>query len=354
MTTNKLQEILTNSAPNAFICYNTEHVLTSLILSYYFQNKNYIYICNRFSGYRQLAKKINNQYRFTEKALAIDDNNLKDKNMPRNPLKKIIRLLFYKKHLRNLFSERLYIKPLKTSDIFLYNDGQFLSQYIVTNFDNLYLLEEGIGNYASIHFSFASILKKLHGIYPPYGRNPRIKNIFVKRPQMLPSSIRHKGSYFNKTRYTKNIPKNIRSKLVKIFLDQTSLQATLKNSALLITQPFSEDLVISEEKKLDIYEEIVDQLSQQFAIYIKPHPREKTDYSFFNSRVEQVFDNIFPIEIINYMQNIHFKIAVTLSSSAISRLNPKIETYELGDILSDDEKYFREIKNNLHNIIDKI
>ena len=350
MEDKKLKNILKSPSPNAFICYNTEHILTSLILSYYHQNQTYIYICNRFSGYRKLTEKINKQFPYIEKAIAIDDNKLKEKNKSKNPFKHLYRLIFYKKYLKQVFGNKPYIKPLYSSDIFMYHDGQFLSQFIVTNFDNLNLIEEGIGNYADIESNFPALLKKLHGIHPPYGRNPRIKNIFVKKPEKLPKAIRTKGCYFDKSKYVQNIPEDLTQLLIHTFLDPGELKTTRGDSVLLITQPFSEDLVIEEFKKKALYSEIVDKLSQNFNIYLKPHPRETTNYSFLESRVERIFQNTFPIEIINYIDEINFDIAVTLSSSSIERLKPQIKTYKLGDILSDDEKYFRRIRKNLKRI----
>jgi len=349
MKTTLLEKKLSNSKPNAFICYNTEHVLTSLILSYYSHDKNYIYICNRFSNYRDITRKINNNFACVRQAMAIDDNKLKEIST-QNIFSQIIKLLFYKKYLKNIFHKKVYIRPLKLSDIFMYNDGQFLSQYIVTHYDNLNLIEEGIGNYANIKLNFASLLKKMHGIYPPYGCNPKIKNIFVKRPQDLPQRVRKKGSYFNKSKYINVIPADLSRLIIKTFLNRKKFKPTLQNSALLITQPFSEDLVIKEEKKKSLYSEIIDKLNQKYRVYIKPHPREKTDYSFLKTKAEEVYDHTFPVEIINYVEEVDFDIAVTLSSSAIERIKPEVKTYKLGDILSDKEKYFKKIKKNLNKI----
>lgn len=47
---------------------------------------------------------------------------------------------------------------------------------------------------------------------------------------------------------------------------------------IIVTQPFSEDDVISEASKLDIYRKILDFINNNDSVVIKPHPREKTDY----------------------------------------------------------------------------
>ncbi|MCF7740419.1 MAG: glycosyltransferase family 52 protein [Candidatus Marinimicrobia bacterium] len=350
MKENKLQQKLNNSSDNAFICYNTEHVLTALLLSYTFPGVHYLYICNRFSSYKELTSRINELFPSIQQAFAIDDNRFKEEHNSINPVKKIIQFLFYKNHLYKIFASDDFIDPLNSSDIFLFHDGQFFSQYIVTHFDNLNMIEEGIGNYAEVKFNFASILKKLHGIYPPFGRNPRIKNIFVQEPDRLPSDIRDKGRKFDKINYCENISDDLAEMLIDIFLNGSTFPSISKNSVLLITQPFSEDLVISEGKKMALYEEIVDTLSKNYEVFIKPHPREKTDYIFLASKVARIFDNTFPLEIINFMDKIHFEKAVTLSSSAIDRLKPGIETIQLGDILEDKPHYFETIRKNLNHI----
>ncbi|HMA61917.1 MAG TPA: glycosyltransferase family 52 [bacterium] len=350
MKENTLQQKLDNSSDNAFICYNTEHILTALLLSYTFPGVHYLYICNRFSSYKDLTFRINEIFPSIKRAFAIDDNRLKKEYNSITPLKKIIQLLFYKEHLNKIFESGDFVEHLKFSDIFLFHDGQFFSQYIVTHFDNLNMIEEGIGNYAKVKFNFASIFKKLHGIYPPYGRNPHIKNIFVREPDRLPADIREKGRKFDKTDYCQNVPDELAELLIDIFMDGNTLPAISKNSVLLITQPFSEDFVISESKKMALYEEIVDTLAKDYEVFIKPHPREETDYSFLASKVGRIFDNTFPLEIINFMDKVHFEKAVTLSSSAIDRLKPGIEAIQLGDILEDEPHYFETIRKNLKRI----
>jgi len=351
MQSSKLEKLLNNERANSFICYNPQHVLISLLLSYHHDDDNFIYICNRYPAYNSLAHKINNNSEFVQKAFGIDDLGLRKKYKSRNIFKKIWKYFFYKRHLNNIFNKRNYVKPFTKSDIFMFHDGQFLSQYILTHHDNIHLIEEGVGNYATQKGDMLSVLKKIHGIYPPFGHNPRIQNIFVENQDRLPKKLRPKGALFNKDRYFRNIPDELSEELIKIFLNQKLLKDLNSNhSALLITQPFSEDYCISEQKKIEIYSEIVQKISQNKRLYIKPHPREKTDYESIASGKVKVLNRNFPIEIINLFDQISFDIVVTLSSSSIDYLYNNNRTYKLGDIPDDDEKYFTNILKNLQKI----
>lgn len=83
--------------------------------------------------------------------------------------------------------------------------------------------------------------------------------------------------------------------------------------SILCPQPFSEDNLISEEEKIEIYKKAFDSIQRNEKIIIKPHPREKTDYTkIFPNAI--VLSNSFPMELAK-VSGIKFAKIYTVSST---------------------------------------
>jgi len=93
----------------------------------------------------------------------------------------------------------------------------------------------------------------------------------------------------------------------------------IPGATLLLTQPLSEDGLISHSKKIALYKH----LKKKYAIgtlYIKAHPREREDYSkVFPDAI--IFEaSKIPFEIYQLKEKFHFKRAVTAYSTAIDAI----------------------------------
>jgi len=92
----------------------------------------------------------------------------------------------------------------------------------------------------------------------------------------------------------------------------------------------SEDNIIEEKEKIGIYKNIIDNYKKDYEIFIKPHPREVTDYKeIFNNII--IFNKYFPLEILNYMEDNQFDLAVTLFSSAIDNITFASQKIKIGN-----------------------
>ncbi|MDD3625985.1 MAG: polysialyltransferase family glycosyltransferase [bacterium] len=252
--------------------------------------------------------------------------------------KKISDEFYSKSDLSKLFNNLSLIKyyerrnqeikslDLNDSEIFIFNDSRILSRYLILKKGNVILLEDGMGNYLKYNYKLRDHLKKLFGIYPPMGRNPKIKKIHVQSPENLPDDIKDKGVSLDIGMILTNIPQEIKEKIFNIFIDEKTFTLlkktdTEKKKILVITQPISEIKLCSEEKKVKLYRDLLTPyLNDENVIFIKPHPYEKTNYSniFGNSII--VIPSGFPIEIFNYDKNITFNIGLTLYSSSLHNL----------------------------------
>ena len=92
-------------------------------------------------------------------------------------------------------------------------------------------------------------------------------------------------------------------------------------SVVILTQPFSEDRVLTEEEKVEMYREQISSIDKS-EIVIKPHPRETTDYNLYFPDTF-VFNKKIPMELLNLL-GIHFSVAYTVSSTSAFNISESI------------------------------
>ena len=277
-------------------------------------------------------------------------------------LSSITEYLFYKRSVKKKMEQKFpllkkiredYSKSLLKVNCYINEDGHNFSRYFIYYFRNIVMLEEGMQIYKAFVRNEAFWLKFLKyrvlGIIRPNGVDERIREIWVQYPEKLPITIRHKGVRIDLSelffkmeesdcldvfKHILGFSGNIMEILREVFAEKEDI-------TLLITQPFSEDKLISEAEKIDIYKKIVQSIelnnSQAGCLIIKPHPRETTDYS-------QIFDNAiiipngFPMEMIRFAwekKDIGISFAVTVDSTAILNIKEfceRIQVYGNCDI----------------------
>lgn len=149
-----------------------------------------------------------------------------------------------------------------------------------------------------------------------YDENNKVKKIYLTDNlcKELPLKIKKKGEIIN----LKNLwdKKTIEEKeyILNVFsVEKNILKKFSKKSIILVTQPLSEDNVITENEKIEIYSKILEKYKNS-SIIIKPHPREITDYSKYFSNC-YIMKEKYPIEILALL-GIKIERIVTLFSGA--------------------------------------
>lgn len=226
-------------------------------------------------------------------------------------------------------------KSLIDVKCYINEDGHNFSRYFIYFFRNIVMLEEGMQIYKEFarHESFLSeLLKyKILGIIKPNGEDKRIREIWVQYPEKLPDVTRDKGVRISLSRLFSLMENSDCIDVFKYILGFSGEMLSLlkksfdekDNITLLITQPFSEDKLITEKEKINIYKDIVKDIENEAyqigCLIIKPHPRETTDYSqVFKNAI--IIPNSFPLEMIRFAcdkENIGISLAVTVDSTAV-------------------------------------
>ena len=150
----------------------------------------------------------------------------------------------------------------------------------------------------------------------PYGRNEYVKNIFLRGSGKIPEDIKNKVKIVNLKELWSQLDFSSQNKILDVFgLDVEKLKIIEAKNTILFTQPFSEDKVISEDEKVDLYKKIIKNYDKR-SLVIKPHPREKTEYNKIFEDI-MILENSFPAELL-LLSKFKFEKVVTISSTAVS------------------------------------
>ncbi|WP_156144609.1 glycosyltransferase family 52 [Vibrio hyugaensis] len=225
---------------------------------------------------------------------------------------------------------KLYIKwKLKNYlsndwNVNIFVDQSVIGQTFIKNGKRVNLFEHGSGNYVVGAYPNHKFLKKIIGVTEGYGRSNLVDVIYLQHPEKSPTDIKHKVKKLEIEKIFNNLTKEQKGIIFKLFSVPLDLAS---GGTIILTQPLSEDGFMPERKKIDIYKSM---LNGNGTFYLKPHPREKTDYKrVLESDNVIVIDKKFPFELINFI-GIKFEKVMTVSSGAIYNFHYPIEAVVYG------------------------
>lgn len=196
---------------------------------------------------------------------------------------------------------------------------------------DFYLIEDGFGNYTmpplELERFYASwwrriLISKTNWFHLPFGLSKSVKKIYLTGLMPIPKEIEHKACVID----TKKIWQQIGEKRKQFFLDffvgGWCLNLQSNREILLLTQCWSEAKIMSEEQKIDLYSRII-LIYGEDNVVLKTHPRECTDYKALFPKLE-VIDYAVPFQLLDLL-GLHFKIAISVNSTAIFSLSDNTE-----------------------------
>lgn len=279
--------------------------------------------------------------------IIIDDNDTISKIKIFNRIK----MGLYIKRLRK--REKEILKKIQEEKAKLYGvDFLALGKRIFFK-EKLYMIEEGTATYTRLieEKSFKGILIKIFNKFlfleereNIYGYGEKVKKIYLTENlcKEIPKGLEKKAEIINlKELWNKKSEEEKRIILDTFNFNDEILKKVDENTIMLFTQPLSEDNVITEEEKVELYSKILKKYDNQ-SIIIKPHPREKTDYSKYFSSC-YVMKERYPVEILELV-GINIKKSVTIFSSAAFGLGKNIEIDFYGTEIND--KIFKRFGNH--------
>lgn len=239
----------------------------------------------------------------------------------------------------------------KDSEIFIFCENNYFGCWL-NNAKIKYILVEDALNCLknspinSTRVKIYDFIYKLFGIsWNRWGTSDYIKYVEVNENKDLQVKCK-KIVEINREQLFQKLSNEQIEYIAQIFNYHPLKQVGGENKTLLLTQPLSEDEIVSHNTKIKIYK----YLDKQYTIgtlYIKMHPREKEDYSKFFPNAIVLGNPQIPFELYQLKENFHFNRAITTFSAAIDSVLCADEKISMG---IEWVKKFQQNKK-LHDII---
>ena len=223
----------------------------------------------------------------------------------------------------------------KNKEIFIFNDLSAIGCLLNLSKIKYNLIEDGLNLFQyKLHFEdsrcrFHNIWESILGVsWKSFGHSEctnsievnENKNLLIKHPNIIVS---------NRSQLFSALKEDEINIITKIFNYKPLPYQIDANSTLLLTQPLSEDCIMTHEKKIHLFRHLVNKYKVGF-LYIKKHPREKEDYKkIFPNAIILENGNV-PFEIFLLKEKCHFKRVITAYSTAIDAIFCADEKIQMG------------------------
>lgn len=228
-----------------------------------------------------------------------------------------------------------FVKNLSIIRSFLLNPTVFYSFHEITLLGlfryfrlDFVLLEHGLINYKDIFNLYSKYSK--YGFFKRVlreryvGQSGSVKKVYLRNALWASDVLIDKVESLDLVDLYNSVSNDVRDLLFWIFDFDEKLSGG-RGRSLIVTQPFSELSIISEEKKINIYERLIDSYAEG-DVYIKPHPVETTKYSDFFKDVSVLRKDV-PYELYE-LSGFSFDRIITVDSSVA--LHSKCDCIEVG------------------------
>lgn len=219
--------------------------------------------------------------------------------------------------MTNPIYKRIKYPYLCFADIYGIDQGAEIQSIIGRR--NYTLIEDGIIDYSvdrNLPNTWKSRVQRLlfGAIYRhDIGRNNQCKHIVLTQPFSNPK-LKEKAKHYDLQKLWQESSETKRELILRKFnITPSDLEMMSKKTVILLTQPLSEDNIMSEEEKIQLYRDLVAPYGEA-NVLIKPHPREKTDYSKALQK-SMCFDKIVPFQLFSLI-GLKFDTVVTICSTA--------------------------------------
>ncbi|WP_300341672.1 polysialyltransferase family glycosyltransferase [Fusobacterium sp.] len=230
---------------------------------------------------------------------------------PKNKVVKFINYYIYLRYKLKRFLGKEY-------KIIMSCDHRLIGQFFIKNKKEYELYEEGTATIANSGISNIKIRNILGFNKYNFGRSIYCKKVYLTLTTDV-IDIKDKVVKLDMLNIWKNMLEDKKNKIIDIFMGDFNDKILEKGKYLLLTQPLSEDKIISEKEKIELYGKIIEKYDKNLLI-LKTHPREKTKYNLYFKDII-IMDNNFPIEILFLLSSSNLQKVITIFSSSVINLN---------------------------------
>ncbi|WP_052193921.1 glycosyltransferase family 52 [Cetobacterium sp. ZOR0034] len=216
----------------------------------------------------------------------------------------------------------------RNSTVYGYLYKTFIGDILKSKFKYC-ILEDGLANYElksrnrkKINFKNFLLGGNIFE-YQSYGVDSETEKIYLTGLTEIPKEIENKVILINLKELWNLKSEDEKNEILEIFSIYPSEIDVLKDGKnILFTQPLSEDYILSENEKIELYRKIMKNYSEK-EVLIKPHPREKTDYKKVFQKAT-ILKRETPFELL-VLLGVQFEKAITIFSTAAFSLGKNIE-----------------------------
>lgn len=190
--------------------------------------------------------------------------------------------------------------------------------------------EDGIGNYYHIEEVIDDKWRRricAADAEPTFGFSRKVKRVYLTDENMpVPEKIAKKAKFVDLKEIWKKMSDAEKKDVMELF-QMPSINVGKDIDTIVLTRPYSEDRMCTEEEKIDKLREILKD-TKLSKVAIKPHYRERTDYKAVFPDVS-VIEGKFPIELYMLMDGERIKRFITYGECSaehfVKRYYPEIE-----------------------------
>lgn len=158
-------------------------------------------------------------------------------------------------------------------------------------------------------------------LFPKYLKTPSIQHCYATSLESAPKEASNKLSFIDLKKEWQRLTLNEQKKIATVFgVTPKELEILKTKKVILITQPLSEDGIVTEIDKQRLYKSILSNYSPD-EIVIKPHPREKTNWSLLFPDTPIISRRV-PAELLSDMINLK-KVCTFFSTAAFGMTTPE-------------------------------
>ncbi|CAM2761093.1 polysialyltransferase family glycosyltransferase [Hathewaya histolytica] len=313
---------------NFYVCATPYHLFVTLCDISIKNMKSYIYLSthdeNIFKMFLDYKEKIA-EFKNVEKVWMRKRNNIHERLF----IESIKDKLEYKRLKEEITSSNVIIFPWNPYSLFS------PSEYIFNHAKKVKLIEEGANLYIMKKPSkaFMFIKRYVYRRNLNFYKDKKVTKIMVQFPERYPKHLNNKLAHLDLEGIINKIDNVNKNIIVNVFTNKLNKDYFKNNSLLILSQPLSEDGYIKEEKKIELYKNIIYEYGEGYNIILKKHPREKTIYNFSNVLE---LDGNFPSELFKLL-NIKFEKAIGVCTGSVKFVDSK-ESFNI------DENFLKKCK----------
>lgn len=307
------------------VCRHSRDLLISLIELYYNPNSHLVFIYDPRLLDEHVFSRINNIYKNSDRVSIFDES-----ISPSTRIGKFLNKAW--RNYQKAWFIRRTLSKRKLGILCCFTDAEV--EYAVFRFFKLkiWLYEHGTVNYivppeykTSVSSTFRSLL-----LYrtASYGYHYPVDRFFLFRPEFAPKKIGNKVYKLAIKDKFKTLSVEHKRLINQVFLNEEGYRSNSNGTTILLTQPLSEDGIISKKEKVLLYTNIITELRKEGnKIYLKPHPRENDD--IYSGMGVNLLSKFSPFELLE-LNGLLFDKVVTIYSSACDAIEYPTEKVYLG------------------------